>query len=241
GTFTVAGAGADIWGTADAFQYVYQPLTGDGQIVARVASQQNTNAWAKAGVMIREDTTAGARYGAVFVTPSNGVVFQRRYQPSGSPAYSTAGGTAPTWMKLVRGGTTLTAYTSADGATWVAIGSDTVSMGANVEIGLAVTSHTTGALSAVTFDNVTVVAGPPDTPPTVSLTVPVEGASFTAGATISLSATANDSDGSISKVEFYQGATLIATSTSSGNPYLASWTNVAGGSYTLTAKAYDNL
>ncbi len=52
GTFTLKGAGADIYGTADAFQFVWQPLSGDGQIVARIVSIQNVNAWAKAGVMI---------------------------------------------------------------------------------------------------------------------------------------------------------------------------------------------
>ena len=38
GTFTVSGSGDDVWGTADAFHYAYQSLSGDGQIVARVAS-----------------------------------------------------------------------------------------------------------------------------------------------------------------------------------------------------------
>ena len=54
GTFAVVGSGSDIWGTADAFHYAYKPLTGDGVVVARVATVQNTNAWTKAGVMIRE-------------------------------------------------------------------------------------------------------------------------------------------------------------------------------------------
>src|SRR5260370_1374741 len=43
GTFIENGSGADIWGTADAFHYVYQPLNGDGKIVARIATQQNTD------------------------------------------------------------------------------------------------------------------------------------------------------------------------------------------------------
>ena len=59
GTFTVTGAGADIWGTTDAFRYVYRTLTGDGTIVARVMSVQNLNAWTKAGVMIREVARSG--------------------------------------------------------------------------------------------------------------------------------------------------------------------------------------
>ena len=60
GTFTVRGAGADIWGTADAFQYAYRSLTGDGSITARVASISGTEAWAKGGVMIRQSLTSGS-------------------------------------------------------------------------------------------------------------------------------------------------------------------------------------
>jgi subtilisin family serine protease len=77
-------------------------------------------------------------------------------------------------------------------------------------------------------------------PPTVTLMSPTEGASYVAPATIALSATASASAG-IQRVEFYQGTTLITTSTSTGNPYTASWANVAAGSYTLRAKAYDTL
>jgi RHS repeat-associated protein len=76
-------------------------------------------------------------------------------------------------------------------------------------------------------------------PPTVSLTAPANNATFTAPATINLSATASDSDGTVSKVEFFQGTTLIATVTTS--PYTATWSNVATGVYSLTAKATDNL
>ena len=80
----------------------------------------------------------------------------------------------------------------------------------------------------------------PNTPPTVSLTSPTNGATFTAPASVTLTATATDSDGTISKVEFFQGGTnLIATVTIS--PYTFNWTNVAAGSYAITAKATDNL
>ena len=77
-----------------------------------------------------------------------------------------------------------------------------------------------------------------NTPPTVSITAPANGATFTAPASISLSANAADSDGSVSKVEFYRGTTLLSTILSP--PYNFSWTNVAAGSYSLTAKATDD-
>ena len=71
-TFTLDGAGADIWGLIDEFHYVYQPLNNDGEIIARVKSQANTSGWAKAGVMIKESTASGSSYVMMAVTPLNG-------------------------------------------------------------------------------------------------------------------------------------------------------------------------
>ncbi|MCX6181413.1 MAG: Ig-like domain-containing protein [Bacteroidetes bacterium] len=75
--------------------------------------------------------------------------------------------------------------------------------------------------------------------PQVSLTSPINNASFTAPANMVIAANASDADGTISKVEFYNGATLLGTSLAS--PYNFNWTAVAAGTYTITAKAYDNL
>ena len=75
-------------------------------------------------------------------------------------------------------------------------------------------------------------------PPTVNLTAPANNAVFNSGSTIALAATAADSDGTISKVEFFRGATLIGSDTTS--PYSFNWTNVAAGTYVLTAKATDS-
>ncbi|MDP5172660.1 MAG: Ig-like domain-containing protein, partial [Bacteroidia bacterium] len=75
-------------------------------------------------------------------------------------------------------------------------------------------------------------------PPTVSLTAPANNATYTVGANVSLTATAADSDGSIAKVEFFRGNTLIGTDTNA--PFTATWTNAAAGTFALTAKATDN-
>jgi hypothetical protein len=160
GIYTVAGAGADIWGSADAFRYVYQPLTGDGQIVARVASVQNTDVWVKAGVMIRTDLTPGTAQAMMMVTPGKGNNFQRRTS-AGGLTVSTAGALvkAPYWVKLVRSGSTITAYQSATGTTWSLVGSSTVTMPPGVLIGLAVSSHSTTTLATATFDQLTIVGG----------------------------------------------------------------------------------
>lgn len=74
--------------------------------------------------------------------------------------------------------------------------------------------------------------------PAVALTSPANGAAFTTGATITISATANDSDGTIAKVEFFRDAVLIGSDTTA--PYSVAWNGAAVGSYALTAKAYDD-
>lgn len=79
------------------------------------------------------------------------------------------------------------------------------------------------------------VANPP---PTVSITSPASGATFTAPASIALTAAASDTNGTVTQVAYYRGSTLIGTATSA--PYALTWPNVAAGSYSLTAKATDN-
>ncbi len=74
--------------------------------------------------------------------------------------------------------------------------------------------------------------------PSVSLTAPINATIFTAPATITISASASDSDGSVARVEFYQGASLIGSSTAA--PYSMTWTNVPAGSYAISAVATDN-
>ncbi|HLK10799.1 MAG TPA: galactose oxidase-like domain-containing protein, partial [Candidatus Binatia bacterium] len=239
GTFAVTGSGADIWGTADAFHYLYQSLTGDGQIVARVVTQQNTDPWAKAGVMIRQDLTAGSAQAMMVVTPGNGSAFQRR-TAAGGASTSTPGpaADAPYWVRLVRSGSTVSAYAAPDGSTWTLVGSDTIALSTTVLVGLAVTSHDATLASTATFDNVTVVPGPADAPPTVSLTAPTDGSVFTAPAAITLTATAADSDGTVTQVAFYSGPALLGAVGSF--PYSITVSNLLAGSYTLTAAATDN-
>src|SRR5262249_59990003 len=74
GVFTIAGAGADIWGAADAFQFVSQTVSGDIDIVARVLSLSNTHPKAKAGVMLRESDAPDAANVILDVKPARGGV-----------------------------------------------------------------------------------------------------------------------------------------------------------------------
>lgn len=174
GTFTVAGAGADIWGSADAFRYVYQSVTGDTEIVARVTVVQNTDPYAKAGVMLRESLGAGAAHVILDVRPDGWVEFMTRTATGGATTYLSGTAQAPpTWLKLARAGNTVTGSVSGNGTSWTMVGSTTVSF-SSANAGLVVNSHNTAVLNTSTFDNVSVGGGttPPPPPPPPSLPSP---------------------------------------------------------------------
>ncbi len=158
GRFTVTGAGADIWGQSDAGHVVYQQVSGDTTIVARVVQVQATDPWAKAGVMIRDGLAANARHAFMAVTPGNGTAFQRRRSVGGSSSHT--GGSrwrAPAWVKLVRTGNVFAGYESQDGVDWHLVGTTTISLPANVLVCLPVTSHADGTPCTAVFDNVTIL------------------------------------------------------------------------------------
>jgi len=153
---TILGSGADIWNSADGFRYVFQVLTGDCAITARVLNIQNTGGWAKAGVMIRETLDASSQYVINFISPANGTALQQRSGTgaSASGVSNNTGLAAPYWVRLVRSGNTFTSYVAPDGINWTPTGTTTVSMNANVYVGLAVCSVNNGTLCQAQFDNV---------------------------------------------------------------------------------------
>jgi hypothetical protein len=182
GTFTVKGGGADIWGTVDAFQYAELPLSGDVQFVTRVTSLSNTNTYAKAGIMMRASLDPSAPQVILDVRPNGGVEFMTRSAQNGSTTdVANATQTAPTWLKLVRSGSTATGYVSRDGATWSQVGSTTTSVGASPMIGLAVTSHDATVAATATFDSASMTSGgtPPVQPPASSGDVVLYGSDAT--------------------------------------------------------------
>ncbi len=161
GTFTLRGAGADIWGAADAFHYAYRSLAGNGAITARVASLSGTQAWTKVGVMIRASTDRSSAHGSAFVSLGKGLAFQRRTATGGLSTHTSGGsGIAPHWLRLARAGNVVTASVSTDGVTWRVVGSDTLALPSTVLIGLAVSSHDAAMLATGTFDRVVISSAP---------------------------------------------------------------------------------
>jgi len=169
GRFEVEASGADIFGSADEFHYVYQELQGDGEIVAQLMSLEQTNGWAKAGVMMRGDLDANSAMAMMIMAPDP--------NNTGSPAYSfqyrsTKGGnlgsgnyTAPVpapggyphYLRLVRSGDTFTAYVSETNGSWLEVGNTSIPMGEGIYVGLATTSHNDGVLANAVYENVEVI------------------------------------------------------------------------------------
>lgn len=242
GVYQQRAGGADIWGTSDQFHFIYQPVNGDVEVIARVRSLSATDAWAKSGVMIRETLTANSRHASAFATAGKGYALQRRVDPGGYSDH-TAGPAAstPGWVRLVRTGSQIDAYQSADGVTWTAMGSDAIPMAAAVYVGIATTSHNVTTATDAVVDNLSIKAasGAANQPPTVTLTAPASGAAYTAPASVAITASAADTDGTIARVEFYNGTTLLNSDTTA--PYAFTWSSVPAGSYAIKAVAFDNV
>jgi RHS repeat-associated protein len=159
GVFTVQGAGQEVYGTSDAFNFACQSMTGDGTILARVVSVQGYSGYATAGVMIRETLDAGSTNGATAAWPNyNTISFDLRTSAGGSssqPGYVSQ--SLPYWVKVVRSGSTFSSFVSADGVNWTQLGSNqTISMAQSTYVGLAVNSGTTSSSAIATFDSVSV-------------------------------------------------------------------------------------
>ena len=164
GTFTMTASGADIWSVngveADEFHFAYKMLTGAGSIIAKVQSVDNTNGWAKAGVMIRESLSPDSAHAFAAITPANGVAAQGR-PSTGGVSFNTnqTGVAAPYWVKLERSVSGLfTVSHSANGTSWQAVTGATpqnIPMGSNVYIGLALTAHDAAKTCQAVFSNVT--------------------------------------------------------------------------------------
>jgi hypothetical protein len=163
GGLSVAGSGGDVYGSADEFHFVYQNITGDATVTARVASLTNPNAWTKALVMMRDGSAAGAANVAALLSPTSTNSYRMQYRASAGSSTTSVGGAAsaiPAFLRVTRAGDTFTASYSTDGATFTPIGSpQTINMADTIMVGIGVTSHADGQLATGVFDNIAITTG----------------------------------------------------------------------------------
>lgn len=161
---TSSGTGALLSGTTDQFQYAFTGLQGDGSITARLLATQS--ATSQAGVMIRNSLDPTDAYVMLYVSSGTAYFVNRSAQGAATTLLGSADNlTSPVWLQLSRQGNSFTAATSADGSNWIPI-SDTygnlisasVTLNANVYIGLLDTAAFDGSQNVASFDNVTVTS-----------------------------------------------------------------------------------
>jgi hypothetical protein len=157
GVFSLKASGNDIWDVSDQFHFAYSVLNGDGSFVARVSSLDKSNPWNKCGIMIRESLDPGSKHAFIALTSGNGIAFQYRQNTDGiSTNINDAGYAAPYWLKLVKNGSSYSAFRSADSIQWTQVGTAiNLAFGNNTPFycGLALTAHDNTILSAAQIDN----------------------------------------------------------------------------------------
>jgi hypothetical protein len=164
GEFDLAGSGADIWGTSDAFQFAFRPFNGDASITARVETEENTSTFAKAGLMFRRSLVASAGHVILDVRPGGQIEFMTRSARDAATTYvAGANATLPVWLRLTRTGNVMTGSFSYDGSAWTDVGTTTLPPKENVFLnmddgfaGPIVTSHDNAALNQAFVDHVTI-------------------------------------------------------------------------------------
>lgn len=161
--FTLNGAGSDIYNSADSFHFCYVTLTGDATIIAEVTSVEDTDEHAKGGLMIRQSLTNNSVHATIVLKPGDGThpgaEFLRRTSSPGSTGHSSGSPVSslapPRFLKLVRSGSSFSAYESDTGASWTQVGStESITMTGTVYVGLISCSKDTGNLCTVTFESV---------------------------------------------------------------------------------------
>jgi hypothetical protein len=172
GGFNLTAGGADIWGVKDEFGFIYFDKNGDFDFLTRVESLTAPHLYTKAGIMAREDLTAGSRHIYFQLFPDNrprnknngGFEFQYRQVANGEmkAIYPASAQGAPefpvtfpdTWIRLRRVKNDFTGFYSTDGINWKVYTTYTLELPSKVYLGLAVTSHNPAQTATAVFRNI---------------------------------------------------------------------------------------
>ncbi|MFJ7934538.1 alpha-N-acetylglucosaminidase TIM-barrel domain-containing protein [Sporosarcina sp. NPDC096371] len=158
--FGIYGGGADLWGGTNEFGSIYreEEMKDGTTVITRVVSQDDTWAWARAGIMVRNDMTQYGSTGTVnlALTPGNGCVLSWDSNNDGYfDNFSQKDFSGPVYLKLTKNGKTFTGSCSQDGETWTTVGTATISSTeATQDVGLFMTATNvvSGKKGLVEFD-----------------------------------------------------------------------------------------
>ena len=176
GTWTVNGSGNDIngRGSNDSFQYAYLEMNGDGAMMAKIESIENTDPSAKAAIVFRESLTSNSDMAAVYARAQDGYEFSSRgfSAADGSGTLSVSASSKPIWVKIERKGNNVAGFVGPDGVSWSPMQNTVFNGGGTYYLGLGVTAHNNNLVSTARFTNVKVSTGTvqPPPPPTATFT-----------------------------------------------------------------------
>lgn len=168
GYYNVRASGEDIWNAEDEFHFMYQELSGDGEIIARINSIDNTDPWAKAGVMMRTSMEIDAINAMMYVSPIGRWGFQYRENGGGNTQsnVSDPGDVQfPYWVRLQRSGNVLLGYYSQDGVSWEVAYAANLALNDTIYVGLGVTSHNDEQINTAQFEQVELIRSTPEPDP----------------------------------------------------------------------------
>ncbi|MFB6456341.1 glycosyl hydrolase family 18 protein [Chitinophaga sp. Hz27] len=223
--------GSTLLGTATTspYSYTWNSVTAGTYVLKAIATDNKSASTTSAQVTITVTGTANQAPTVKLTSPANGSVYT-------APATISIAANASDTDGVVKrvtfyNGSSVLAIDSVAPYTY----SWTNVAGGSYKI-KAIATDNMGANSIT--DSVSVTVNSANKPPIVSITAPANNAAYTAPASVTITANASDSDGTVKQVAFYNGSTLLATDSTS--PYSYTWTGVGAGTYVLTAKATDN-
>ena len=153
--YTVTGGGANIWGTADAFHFVWKRVSGDVTLTARITLQgAEGNPHRKAGLTIRQGLGPGDAYADAVVHAEGLTSLQYRARERAETLEVQARKTPPRFLRLVREGSRFTLFSADTKRHFTPMGSANVVLYDPIYVGLVVCAHDADALQTASFQDV---------------------------------------------------------------------------------------
>ena len=153
--FRVQSSGTNVVTGGDSFHFVYKEADSESEIVTRISRVQFTDPWARAGLMMRESLSPGARSVFFAVTAARGGVCHWRERTGEDSNVSLDGlMPVPCWLKLRRDGEVFTAFKSSNGKSWSLVERVNLRASSRMFVGMAAVSMRDGVLSQSVFEQV---------------------------------------------------------------------------------------